>query len=92
MPATKKEPVTPYNVWQDETAPGQEFEHADFLKRLKEVHGIDPATTKGTREMLSHIDGDTWFSWSYQWTIGGKKSTQHTCDLRRGSNRRMWAE
>jgi hypothetical protein len=48
------------------------------MKRLKEVHGIDPATTEGARKMLSHIDGDTWFSWNYEWEIAGKKFSQHT--------------
>ena len=92
MPAETKEKVTPYNVWRDPSAPDQEFEHADFMKRLKEAHGIDPATTKGTKKMLSRIDGDTWFSWTYEWEIAGKKFTQHTRDLRRGMDREVWAD
>lgn len=90
MPSKTKEKVTPYNVWCDPSAPGQEFTHADFMKRLKEIHGIDPATTKGQRRMLSHVDGDTWFSWSYEWEIAGKKFTQHTRDLRTGMDREIW--
>ena len=91
MKQKPKQKVTPYNVWRDPSAPDQEFDIADFMKRLKEVHGIDPATTKGTRIMLSHIDVDIWFSWSYEWELAGKKFTQHTRDLRTGMDREMWA-
>jgi hypothetical protein len=91
MPSKTKEKATAYNVWLDPSAPDQEFEHAAFMKHLKEVHGIDSKTTKGTRRTLSHCDGDTWFSWSYEWEIGGKKFTQHTCYLRTGDNLAMWS-
>jgi hypothetical protein len=91
MNTTKKNDVTPYNIWTDPSAPDAEFSHADFLKRLKEVHGIDPATTKGTRRMVMHMDGDTWFSYVWEWEIGGKKFTQATRQLRRGLDRQIWA-
>lgn len=90
MKKARKE-VEPYNLWSDETAPEQSFTHEEMMKRLKEVHGIDPATTKGQRSMMSHIDGDTWFTYNYQWTIGGKKFYQSIRQLRRGSNRAIWA-
>jgi hypothetical protein len=91
MSKKTKEKVEPYNLWSDETAPGEVFEHAAFLKRLKEVHGIDPATTKGQRSTRMHMDGDTWFSYEWEWTIGGKKFHQSTRQLRRGMDREIWA-
>lgn len=84
----KKEPVTPFNVWFED---GVEYEHADFMKRLKEVHGIDTKTMKGTREMIMHMDGDTWFDWQYRWKIAGKEFVQHTRTMRTGMNREIWA-
>lgn len=87
----KSEPIKPYNYWEDPSAPNQQFDHPEFLKRLQEVHGIDPKKTTGTRSMLAHIDGDTWFSWDYAWEIGGKKFTQHTRNLRTGQNLANWS-
>lgn len=86
-----KEKLAPYNFWNDETLPGVDINHMDFMKRLKEVHDIDPATTKGTKKMLMHMDGDTWFSWDYEWELGGKKFIQHTRDNRTGMNKHIWA-
>lgn len=80
--------VAPYNIWKDD---GVEYPHAEFMKRLKEVHGIDPKTTKGTKKMLMHMDGDTWFAWDYEWEIGGKKFTQHTRTNRTGENLHIWS-
>lgn len=91
MPTKKKEALEPYNVWTDPSAPGESFSHADFMKRLKEVHGIDPSATKGTRSMRMHVDGDTWFSYEYEWTIGDKKFGQHTRQNRTGMDRQIWA-
>lgn len=90
-PKKPKEEVKPYNVWTDESAPGEVFEHADFMKRLVEVHGIDPKATKGQRRMMMHMDGDTWFSYQWEWTIGGKVFRQETRQLRTGMNREIWS-
>lgn len=55
--ATPKNKTESYNVWFDETAPGEEFTHEQFMTRLREVYGIDTKTTKGTRSMVCHMDG-----------------------------------
>lgn len=83
--------VNSYNVWNDPSLPGVDIDHDAFLVRLKEVHGIDPATTKGTRSMRMHIDGRDWFSYVYDWEIGGKQFKQQTRTPRCGQNRRNWA-
>lgn len=88
---TPKNKTEPYNVWFDETAPGQEFTHAEMMKRMKEVHGIDTANTKGKRSMSMHMDGDTWFSYVWDWEIAGKKFTNSTRQNRRGMDRDIWA-
>lgn len=87
-PNTKNES---YNFWTDETAPGVQFLHDDFMKRLKEVHGIDPKTTSGTKRVLCHMDGDTWYAYEFEWEIAGKKFIQHTREERRGMDREIWA-
>ena len=67
-----------------------EFEHEAMMKHLKEVHGIDPKTIKGKKSMLMHLDGDTWFSWDYEWEIGDLKFLQHTCSKRTRSDAMHW--
>jgi len=92
-PQRKKKPpeeLKEYNQWTDESAPGEVFDHDKFMVRLKEVHGIDPKTIRGTKKMIVHLDGDTWFASTYEWEIGGKKFTQNTRNNRRGMNRRIW--
>lgn len=88
MNTPKQEKRTPFNIWFDD---GVGYGQEAFMKRLNEVHGIDPKTTKGTREMIMHTDGDTWFDWQYKWTIGGKQFVQHTRTMRTGSNKAIWA-
>jgi hypothetical protein len=59
-----------------------------FVNHLKEKHGITDA--KGKRSMISHLDGDTWFAWNYEWEIGGLKFFQSTCDKRSPESAAMW--
>lgn len=91
LAATPKNKTKPYNVWFDETAPGEEFTHEQFLARLQSVHGIDPKATKGKRSMVCHMDGDTWFSYVWEWEIAGKKFTNSTRQNRSPEDAAMWA-
>ena len=68
-----------------------EFEHKAMMTHLSDVHGIDTKKSKGTRRMLMHMDGDTWFSWSYEWEIDGKKFVQNTCQKRTGEDAAFWS-
>lgn len=86
----KEKKLRPYHYWYDDTAPGEAFTHRKIVKRLKEVHGIDPKTTRGTRRLIVHIDGDTWFTSVYEWEIGGKIFAQHIRCNRRGEDLAMW--
>lgn len=47
----------------------------EFQKHLIEVHGIK--AKEGNRQMIMHVDGAGWFSWVWDWIIGGKHFTQH---------------
>lgn len=78
----KSKEVEPSNTWKCCSCSEAEFQHAEMMMHLKDVHGIDPKTAKGNRRMLMHMDGDTWFSWQYEWTIGDIKAIQHTISPR----------
>lgn len=46
------------------------MEHKKFMEHLKEVHSItDKEGMKGKREMKMHMDGDKFFSSTYEWTL-----------------------
>lgn len=40
--------------------------------------------------MLMHMDGDTWFSWQYEWEISGKKFIQNTIQPRSRKDQAYW--
>ena len=42
---------------------------AALKKHMLEVHGIDTATTKGTRQMTAHLDGRDFFQSTYKFTF-----------------------
>lgn len=67
-----------------------EFEHDAMMSHLKDVHNIDPKTSKGKKSMIMHMDGDTWFSWDYEWDINGVKAHQHTCQKRSAEDAAYW--
>lgn len=89
---TKKKDDRRYgSFWKCLTCADQpEFEHKDAMKHFADVHGIDTENTKGRKSMLMHLDGDTWFSWDYEWTIGDVKAHQHTCSKRSRDDQMYW--
>ena len=68
-----------------------EFEHAEMMAHLQEVHGIDPKTTKGTKTMMTHMDGTDWFASQHEWDIAGLKCLQTTTCKRSAESKRYWA-
>jgi len=68
--------------WVCPTCANAEFDQSEMRAHFRDAHGIDSTTTKGTRVMLSHLDGSDWFSWNYEWTIAGMKFLQSTCTKR----------
>ena len=67
-----------------------DFEHSDMMKHLTDAHKIDVHNTKGTSMTIMHMDGDTWFSWDYEWQIEDVKAAQHTCYERSPEDAAMW--
>lgn len=56
----------------------KEFELGAFKDHIANDHKLTKDQFKGTKWMMSHIDGDTWFSSSYAWELeSGLKFTQH---------------
>lgn len=41
--------------------------------------------------MVCHMDGDTWFSYVWEWEINGKKFTNSTRQNRSPEDAAMWA-
>lgn len=71
------------NPVNDFTCCNETMKHKDFMVHLKDKHKIEPKGIKGKKSMLMHIDGDKWFSYSYQWELeGGLKFTQYTMQAR----------
>lgn len=51
----------------------KQINHEEFLKHLEKKHGVNSKITKSTREVLHHIDADTWYEWAYEWNIANLK-------------------
>ena len=49
----------------------------EFMDHLASKHGVSKNQMKGKKQMLAHIDGDYWFSSTYDWELeSGLKFTQ----------------
>lgn len=55
----------------------------EMMAHLRDVHGIQTEGLKANRSMMMHVDGDDWFSSTYEWTIGELKVSQYTCKERK---------
>jgi hypothetical protein len=78
----KQEEKIDFDVWFCQECEGTpQFERAEMMRHLKDVHQIDPTTAKGTRRMIMHLDGRDWFQSNYEWEINGMKfSNQVRCE------------
>jgi hypothetical protein len=62
-----------YNFWIcQECKEKPEFDYADFLKHIIEVHGINPKKDKLKVELLSHIDERKFYTSNYKITCKKK--------------------
>ena len=83
---SKKEQPKPQNVWWCETCKdNKEMSHPQMIEHLKSKHGVDTKGLKCSKSMITHMDGDTWFS--YQWDVRIKvdpeiQLTNATCTMR----------
>jgi hypothetical protein len=78
--------VKPTSAWWCENCQTKEMTHAEMLEHLKTVHGLETKGLKCSKKMLTHLDGDTWFSSTYEVTVksskGEIKMTNSTCNPR----------
>lgn len=75
MKNKKQQEVKPSNVF---VCCAKTMELKEFQDHLANDHKLTKEQCKGKKQMLSHIDGDTWFSSSYAWEFeGGLKFMQH---------------
>lgn len=66
----KSKEVEPVNSFWCETCGAQtEMSHPEAMDHLRTVHGLDTKGLKGKKSMQMHMDGDTWFSYVWMWTI-----------------------
>ena len=57
---------------------GEQRSFRDHKTHLVEDHKLNENQLKGKKRMISHIDGDYWFSSDYEWELeNGLKFTQH---------------
>lgn len=50
-----------------------EFESPEMWKHMKEVHGFDPKTTKGTRSTIMSLDGSGFYQNTFEYEVNGMK-------------------
>ncbi len=63
-----------FNRWKCLECKGEpEFEHADMMKHMQDVHQIDTKNAKGTKQMSMHLDGRDWYQTNYNVEINGMK-------------------
>lgn len=48
--------------------------HAQAMEHLRDKHGLETNGLKCRKQMVMHMDGDTWFSWVYDVFIGEGES------------------
>lgn len=84
-----KKPITESelrkNPIQEFTCCNKTMNLDEFKNHVSEVHGIDIAdkNMKMTMQMLSHIDGDFWYSYTYQCEFeNGIKFIRYTMNAR----------
>jgi len=80
-----------YNIYKCITCDdGKEYSQSEIQKHLKEVHRIDPAKVKGTKEMVMHMDSRDWYASEYKIKIRNVELKNETCDKRSKESRAYW--
>lgn len=90
---TKREPVKATNVIHC-IACNEDFNmllpdgHAELKRHMAEKHQV--TEFKGSKQLAMHMDGDTWFSYSWNLDIGGVKFVQNTTQPRSREDQAYW--
>jgi hypothetical protein len=77
----------PVNVFKCSCDKAKEFTPDELKKHLSEVHNIE--AIKGTKQMVSHMDGSYWFSSTYKWTLESGLVFHQYCEMARSKNDMM---
>ena len=48
---------------------GTTFKSTAFTEHLSKEHGLNADKISGTQQMMSHIDGSYWYSYTYKWKL-----------------------
>ena len=65
-------------VWRCLECEGQpQFEHAEMMQHMRDVHGFEPKTSKGTRQAVMFLDGSGFHSSTYEIEINGMKFMEY---------------
>lgn len=65
----------------------EEMTHAQAMEHLRDKHELDTKGLKCRKQMLMHMDGDTWFTSNYEVTIetpAGELKLTNSVTLPRG--------
>jgi hypothetical protein len=66
------------------TCCGKTMQFKEFQDHLTDDHKLSKEKRKGTRQMVMHMDGSYWFSYTYQWELeSGLKFTHYTRQVRK---------
>jgi len=56
-------------TWKCETCDTEIYDRTAVINHLKEVHGETSSRPQGKREMVSHMDGATWYGGVDKWIM-----------------------
>lgn len=74
----KKNPINLFTCGHTDCAKLDSMVFEEFKHHLFAVHQIKSDQMKGRKQMTMHMDGDFWFSYSYQWELEmGLKFSQY---------------
>lgn len=63
----------------------------DVMKEhFETVHQIDVTKTKGTRQMVMHLNEANFYQSNYKWTFGTVEMTEVACNTRSKADRALW--
>jgi hypothetical protein len=90
---TKPKDTTPeeYNIWGCITCNKMDgISHAEMMEHLKTIHGIDTKTAKGSKRMLMHSDSAKFYTYKYEWEIGGVRLLNELLEHRSPESAMYW--
>jgi hypothetical protein len=69
---------------------GKGMDLSEMKKHLLIIHKIDVTKTKGTEEMLFHLDGTDFYQSNYKLTFDGVEMTEVSWNPRSKADKALW--